>query len=90
MKIYIGVVNSYSLKQQLFLKDYIIVYSELEILDKAFDLSRNYLWYRLFFGKVTGRLPSLNKLLKEYQIQMILLSILSYKFLHIKKTICLS
>lgn len=62
-------------------------YSELEIIDKAFDLSKTILETD-FFIKVTGRLyfPSLKKLLKRIAASnLITIDFKDYKFFHIKK-----
>jgi DNA polymerase III alpha subunit (gram-positive type) len=67
-------------------------YSELEILDKAFDLSKTISETDSFI-KVTGRLyfPSLNKLLKKIQINNdITIDFKDYKFFHIKKQYALT
>jgi hypothetical protein len=62
-------------------------YSELEIIDKAFDLSKT-ISETDFFIKVTGRLyfPKLNKLLKKIPTSnLITIDFKDYKFFHIKK-----
>ena len=67
-------------------------YSELEILDKAFDLSKT-IFETDFFIKVTGRLyfPRLSELLKRISIcNEITIDFKDYKFFHIKKQYALT